>query len=169
MSKTNFLKREYRTEPSRQDLKCGIVDGTDGKPAYTTNDRTLKWNAIIHNPNGREFQFVPVDNNIIINQLNGHDKEKSCDGMLLVDGNEMIAFIELKDVRTGGFPKAIEQLESTIKYFLKSHNYSVFKRRRAYIANIAHPKFQYSMKDDMEHFRSSLKFTLFPESNIRIF
>lgn len=169
MSKTNFLKREYRTEASRQDLKCGIVDGADGKPAYTTNNCHLKWNATIHNPDGHSFQFVPVDNNIIIHQQNGHDKESSCDGMLLVEANEMIAFIELKDVRTGGFSIAIDQLKQTISHFRQSHDYKQFKRRRAYIANIAHPKFQYSMKDEMELFRNSYKFALFPDVNIRIF
>lgn len=167
MSKVNFLKLEYRLEPKRQDSECGIVDGPDAAPAFATTEKDIKWNATILNPKGHSFQFVPVDNNIIILKENRHDKESTCDGMLLVDESNMIAFIELKDVKTGGMADAISQLENTIKHFLSNHRYEIFRIRRAYAANIAHPQFHYNMKDEIERFRA-LKFVLFPEATIRL-
>lgn len=167
MSKVNFLKMEYRIESQRRDSECGIIDGPASSPAFTTTDRTLKWNAVILNPNGQAFQFVPVDNNIIIFKKNGKDKESTCDGMLIVNDNSMLAFIELKDVKTGGMADAIGQLENTIVHFLTNHQYDVFRIRRAYAANIAHPQFHYNMKDEIERFRK-LKFVLFPEATIKV-
>lgn len=165
MSKVNFLKIDYRIEPERNDVECGIVDGHDGKPAFTTTDRGLKWNATIVNPNGHSYQFIPVDNNIIIFKKNGCDKESTCDGMLLVENNEIVAFVELKDVKVGGFADAVGQLENTIMHFLRNHDYKIYRKRRAYAANIAHPQFHYNMKDDIERFRA-LKFTLYPQATI---
>lgn len=167
MSSVNFLKVEHRIEPSRNDVKCGIVDGDDANPAYTTIEDVTKWNATIDNPDACEFQFVPVDNNIIIYKANGKDKDSTCDGMLLVDAKRMIAFIELKDVEKGGFSDAIGQLKNTIQHFLANHQYDIFRNRRAYAANIAHPHFHYNMKDEMEAFRG-LKFTLFPVATISL-
>lgn len=164
MNKVNFLKREYRIEPPRTDALCGIIDGL---PAFTTTDETLKWNAMIINADLRKFQFVPIDNNIIIYKPDGKNKESSCDGMLLVQDQSMIAFVELKDVRHGGISDAIAQLRETIKHFLANHQYDIFRIRRAYAANIAHPQFHYNMKDEMEDFRK-LHFVLYPEATIRI-
>lgn len=164
MSKVNFLKHDYRIEDAQNTVKCGIVDGEDASPAYTTSRRDVKWNATICNPQARMFQFVPVDNNIIYYRDNG-EKESSCDGMLLVEENDMIAFIELKDVQRGGYADAIEQLRTTISYFVQNHQYDIFRLRRAYAANIAHPNFHYNMKDQMESFRK-LRFILYPEATI---
>ena len=85
MSNVNFLRREYRTELPRKDVLCGIVDGVNEKPAYTTTDTGEKWNATIKNENECTFSFVPIDHNIVFYKSNGIDKDKSCDGMLLVD------------------------------------------------------------------------------------
>lgn len=158
---------EYRIEHKRDDLECGIVDGLDCAPAYTTTERNVKWNATILNPQGHSFQFIPVDNNIVIFKKNGRDKESTCDGMLLDDERNMLAFVELKDVKTGGMADAISQLETTIRHFLSNHQYDIFRDRRAYAANIAHPQFHYSMKDEIERFRA-LKFVLYPEATIRL-
>lgn len=166
MSKVNFLKREYRIEEAQQSIRCGIVDGVNSAPAYTTLSLAEKWNATIENPQARTFQFVPVDNNIVYYKPDGN-KERSCDGMVLVEENNLIAFVELKDVRKGGYADAINQLMTTIIVFLANHQYDIFRFRRAYAANIAHPTFQYNMKDQIEDFRK-LHFVFFPEAIIRI-
>lgn len=164
MSKVNFLKHAYRIEAAQNTVECGIVDGEGDKPAYTTSRRDIKWNATICNPRARKFQFVPVDYNIICYRDDGN-KDRSCDGMLLVEDNDMIAFIELKDVRYGCFADAIEQLRKTVSYFVQNHQYDIFRLRRAYAANIAHPCFHYNMKDQMESFKK-LHFKLCPEATI---
>ena len=156
MAKHNFLKLEYRTEEVQALEIVGVVDGDGVLPAYTTTDKKLKWNAWIVNKNRRLFQFVPVDCNIPIYKDNGVDMESRCDGMLLV---------ELKDVRSGGISDAIKQLRTTIELFSQNYHVEDFRIRRAYAANVAHPRFHYSMKDEIESFRA-LKFVLMPQAEI---
>lgn len=165
MSKVNFLKQEYRIEQSRKDKKCGIIDGKDELPAYTTIDTTLKWNAIIDNANSKEFVFVPIDHNICVYRKDG-TLDSTCDGMVLVHELKLLAFIELKDVRIGGMAEAIGQLRHTIELFEQNYRYDIFKIRRAYAANIAHPQFHYNMKDEIEKFRA-MHFVLHPEATIK--
>ena len=166
MNKVNFLKQEYRLEPQQHSEVCGIVDGEGEQPAYTTLDVGLKWNATVRNPDSHNFQFVPIDHNIVYYKTDGK-KESSCDGMLLVDPLRMIAFVELKDVRSGGLSAACDQLLVTLKRFLENHPYNFFRIRRAYAANIAHPQFHYNMKDQMGKF-SRLHFVLYPEATITL-
>ena len=165
MANPNFLKLDYRTEGKQTLETVGIVDGDGSLPAYTTVNKQLKWNATILNKNKHAFQFVPVDCNIPIYKDNGVDLESRCDGMLLVDNLRFIAFIELKDVRSGGIADAIKQLRNTITLFAQSHHVEDFRIRRAYAANAAHPRFHYSMKDEIESFRT-LKFVLMPQAEI---
>ena len=165
MAKHNFLKLEYRNEEVQALEIVGVVDGDGVLPAYTTTDKNLKWNAWIVNKNRRLFQFVPVDCNIPIYKDNGVDMESRCDGMLLVDSMRYIAFVELKDVRSGGIADAIKQLRTTIELFSQNHHVEDFRIRRAYAANVAHPRFHYSMKDEIESFRA-LKFVLMPQAEI---
>ena len=154
MSKLSFLKQSYRIEEEKKHSDCGIIDPKNSLPAFTTCDKSLRWNATINNPKERTFQFVPIDNNIIIYKSDGKSKESTCDGMLLVEQNQILAFIELKDTRSKGFAAALSQLENTIRLFLQNHDPSSFKTKRAYIANIAHPQFPYNRKDEIEHFRN---------------
>lgn len=167
MSKVDFLSLRYRVEPEHYESLCGIVDGKNDTPAYTTTDKNIRWNATIVNRDGYMFEFVPIDYNIIIYKSNGVDKEESCDGMLLVGEKRMIAFVELKDRRHGANSSAIKQLENTIRHFLSENVYTDFKIRRAYIANREFPHFNYNMKDEMEQFRK-LHFVLYPEAKIII-
>ena len=167
MAAYNFLKLEYRTERAQSLEMVGIVDGDGELPTYTTTDERLKWNAWIVNKNKQVFQFVPIDCNIPIYKDNGTDLESRCDGMLLVDDLRYIAFIELKDVRIGGLSDAIKQLKKTIELFAQGHHVEDFRIRKAYAANVAHPKFHYSMKDEIESFKA-LKFVLMPQAEITL-
>lgn len=107
MSKLSFLKQSYRIEEEKKHSDCGIIDPKNSLPAFTTCDKSLRWNATINNPKERTFQFVPIDNNIIICKSDGKSKESTCDGMLLVEQNQILAFIELKDTRSKGFAAAL--------------------------------------------------------------
>lgn len=174
MSKTNFFKSCYRIESPRREELCGIMDGVNENPAYTTTDKPIKskWNATIKNENKREFMFVPIDHNIRIYKTDSDDLESTCDGMILVEKTNMLVFVELKDVNTGGMAKAINQLKNTINIFEQNHKndnkYNTLKKRYAYVANIAHPRFNYNMKDEMEYFRTKLHFILRTEVIISI-
>ena len=168
MSKVNFFKKEYITESPRIDSLCGIIDGVNENPAYTITTNPENWNATIVNPNGQEFLFIPIDHNIKVYKADGKSLDGTCDGMILVDVRRLLAFVELKDIRSGGFADALGQLWHTIEIFLQNHQYTDFRLRRAYAANIAHPHFHYNMKDEMEDFKNKLHFTLFPEATITI-
>ncbi len=55
---------------------------------------------------------------------------------------EHIYFVELKNERKQWMKNAIEQLESTIQFFIKYHDISVFKHKKAYACNKKHRHFQ---------------------------
>lgn len=101
MRRVNFLANAYRLEPVRNDKEAGICDPAGEKPAYSTADKDSpdKWVATIKNPERKDFQFVPVDKNIVYYREDGQ-KESSCDGMILYNEDSSVCFVELKNVRT---------------------------------------------------------------------
>lgn len=165
MSKVNFLSQEYRCEEIKYDKVLGICDPEGEAPAYTTIEtETERWIATLKNDKNVGIQFVPIDKNILIYRSNG-EKESSCDGMLLYGKN--ICFIELKDVRVGGWlSEAINQLAVTINIFNQNHNYRDFEKRYAYPANCKHPQFQTSCREQLQEFRNKYHFTLVPKATI---
>lgn len=119
MRRVNFLANAYRLEPVRNDKEAGICDPACEKPAYSTADKESpdKWVATIKNPERKDFQFVPVDKNIVYYREDGQ-KESSCDGMILYNEDSSVCFVELKNVRTAGWlADAISQLTKTIAVF----------------------------------------------------
>lgn len=180
MPKVNFLSQGYRCEPVKSDAILGICDPEGEKSAYTTTDASGndKWVATIQNDQRIGVAFVPVDKNIPICRANG-EKESSCDGMILyekktIDGvgallSKNIAFIELKDVRVGGWLSgAISQLGTTIQVFNENHNFRDFDKRQAYAANCKHPQFQTSCREQLQEFKSKYHFTLIPKATVTI-
>lgn len=174
----NFFDSQYRTEPVRNDKRIGVCDPQNGTRAYTTTAEDKgKWMAEISNPKEKGVQFVAVDNNICMPEVNGN-QQKRCDGMILYplssnSGNdaisENICFVELKDVMGSGWiKKATEQLRATITTFCENHDYRKFKTREAYAANCRHPNFPYSLKETMSNFRRETNFRLIIEQKIRI-
>lgn len=166
MSKVNFLSQEYRLEAVKYDKLLGICDPEGEVPAYTSpeSDNTGKWIATIQNNKKIGIQFVPVDKNIPLFRTNG-DMEKACDGMILYGQN--ICFVELKDVRIGGWlSEAIRQLAVTIEIFNSNHNYRDFEKRHAYPANRRHPQFQSSCREQLQEFKKKYHFALVPKATI---
>lgn len=168
MPKVNFLSRTYRCEAVKRDKVIGICDPEGELPAYTTTavNSGEKWIATIQNVKSIDIQFVPVDKNIPIYRSNG-EMESSCDGMILYGKN--ICFVELKDVRIGGWlSEAISQLITTIEIFNQNHNYRDFEKRYAYPANCRHPQFQSSCREQLQEFRNKYHFALVPKATIVI-
>ena len=65
-----------------------------------------------------------------------------CDGMLTSDSEEHIYFIELKDQAKNWKQDAINQLESTVKFFIEHDNINVYKHKKAFACNKKQPHFQ---------------------------
>ena len=164
----DFFAEEYRTETEQSSKTIGIVDGNSA-PAFTTGSESENWNAVINNPNGKSFQFIPIDYNIEIDRGDGQ-KESTCDGMILCESERFLAFVELKIVRSGGDADARKQLKNTIEIFNERHDYKAFntKNRRAYVANKEYPHFHRSDKNEEEEFRDKLHFKLFQQKEINI-
>lgn len=164
----DFFAEEYRTETEQSSKTIGIVDGNSA-PAFTTGSEPENCNDVINNPNGKSFQFIPIDYNIEIDRGDGQ-KESTCDGMVLCESERFLAFVELKIVRSGGDADARKQLKNTIEIFNERHDYKAFntKNRRAYVANREHPHFHKSSKNEEEEFRDNLHFKLFQQNDINI-
>ena len=160
----DFFDSKYLTESARTDSQFGICD--NGRLAYTTpQGDPAKWIAVVSNEDQRTLQFVPVDHNIVVYNAKGEEISQ-CDGMLYAEGNLWLAFVVLKEVRTGWKKKPYEQLESTIQLFLANHNYRLFSKRFAYAVNRKHPHFAHSKKDEMQTFYNRYKFRLLFQRNI---
>ena len=66
-----------------------------------------------------------------------------CDGMLTSASNEEhIIFVELKDERRKWISGAINQLESTVQFFIEHHDITIFKHKKAYACNKRNRHFQ---------------------------
>lgn len=117
----------------------GICDDDNKQPSYTDSCNPDKWIAVIENPKTISIIFTAIDNCIDIRRANG-EPEKRCDSILTYHNN--IVFVELKDKAKTWTTDAIVQLETTIQYFMDSHDLNTFKHKRAFACNKKHPTFQ---------------------------
>jgi hypothetical protein len=127
-------------EPSLTNPLFGICDDHDGQKAYTNADvaNQVNWIATVKNDRNKELTFIAVDNCLIMN--NEHPGRGRCDGLLISD--EHLYFVELKDQDKHWRTKAIQQLESTIQFFIESHNINAYKHKKAFACNKQFPHFQ---------------------------
>jgi len=125
-------------EPATRALRFGILDDDSRPEAYTDTANPDKWIATIHNDQALELVFTAVDKCLL--QNNEYPGRGRCDGMLTSD--QHLYFIELKDETSGWITGAIEQLESTIKFFLESHDASQYKHKKVFACNRRHRHFQ---------------------------
>ncbi|MBK6964028.1 MAG: hypothetical protein IPH20_08775 [Bacteroidales bacterium] len=95
----------------------GICDDQNGRKAYTSLININNWVAKVQNGNNKSVVFTAIDNCISIVDENGN-MTKRCDGMLTYADN--VVFVELKDKNADWISQAVEQLETTIQYFLES-------------------------------------------------
>ena len=133
----NFFDPECR-EPARKDVKFGLCDDQNGTKAYTNTDDPSRWIATVQNDTKVELTFTAIDNCVIMN-----DEEcgrRRCDGMLT--SAKHIYFIELKDVREGWMVDAIDQIDSTIRFFMEHHDISMYRYKKAFACNKRHRAFK---------------------------
>lgn len=125
-------------EPPLNNSIFGLCDDQNGLKAYTNTEDSTKWIATVKNDNQKQLVFTAVDKCII--KDNEHQGRGRCDGMLTSD--EHIYFVELKDEARSWKADAIEQLESTIQFFIESHDINIYKHKKAFACNKQHKHFQ---------------------------
>lgn len=135
----NFFDAACRRE-AITDIQFGVCDNQNGTVAYVDTENRDEWIATVNNPESKPVSFTAIDNRIEIRRKNG-DMDSRCDGM--IDYNENIVFIELKNQITGGSPKeGLNQLENTILHFQKNHDINIYRYKRAFVINKKRKHFQ---------------------------
>ena len=125
-------------EPPLNDILFGLCDDKKGEKAYTNTDDSTKWVATVKNDNKKQLIFTAVDK-CIIKDNEEHDRGR-CDGILTSD--EHIFFVELKDLTKDWITESIDQLESTIQFFIESHDINKYKHKKAFACNKRRKYFQ---------------------------
>jgi hypothetical protein len=123
---------------SVDDILFGLCDDKNGGIAYIDKTDQSKWIAIIKNERKISLIFTAIDKGVI--KDNEEPGRGRCDGMFT--SNEHIYFVELKDQRKGWKSDAIEQLESTIKFFIVNHDITIYRHKKAFACNKKQPQFQ---------------------------
>jgi hypothetical protein len=133
----NFLREECREPPLNIDT-FGLCDDQNGTKAYTNTDDSNMWIATVRNYKNKSIVFTAIDKCIIKdNEERGRGR---CDGMLTT--SEHIYFVELKNQAKDWISDSIEQLESTIQFFIGNHDISKYKHKKAFACNKQHKHFQ---------------------------
>ncbi len=155
----DFFAEANLTESARTDAEAYLIDG---QPAYTTLEKDSYQEVTIKNHSCVEYQFVPIDHNIVIVNESGQT-ESSCDGMIYYGERRNIIFVELKDRdRHSWINEAICQLEHTIKIFSKKCPHHLFGKKRAYASNRRHMIYQTptSHREQYDKFRNLYHYRL---------
>jgi hypothetical protein len=134
----DFFKVDCQ-EPAIDASLFGLCDDQNGTKAYTRISNSEDWIATVKNDNRRKICFTAIDKCVI----KDHEEpgRGRCDGMLTSPG-QFIYFVELKDQAKNWIMDAIEQLESTIQFFIENHDISIYKHKKAFACNKRHQHFQ---------------------------
>lgn len=151
-------------EASREDILFGICDDDDSSVAYSKTDDQNTWIATVNNEHQKPVTFTAVDK-CIIKQDEEFGRGR-CDGMITFDSH--LFFIELKDQRKNWLTGAIEQLESTIQFFLEAHPATAYKHKKAFACNKKRPHFHEIDNEQNLRFFREYGFRLDVQSNIII-
>lgn len=135
----NFFKPDCQ-EPAINESKFGLCDDQNGTKAYTNINDQTKWIATVQNEKNKNLTFTAIDK-CVLNDDEEPDRGR-CDGMLISDSNEHIYFVELKDQSKKWTQHAINQLGSTVIFFIENHDISIYKYKKAFACNKKHPHFQ---------------------------
>lgn len=116
----------------------GLCDDKNDSPAYIDFSDKTKWIATVLNSNNRNINITAIDNCVIKSwEEVGRGR---CDCMLTTQN--LIYFVELKDEASQWKNDAIEQLESTIQFYIENYDISIFKLKKAFACNKQYKYFQ---------------------------
>lgn len=132
----DFFKKGC-TESPISEQRFGLCDDQNGTKAYTDTINPNNWIAIVKNENRTVLNFTAIDKCVI--KDHEYPERGRCDVMLT--SKDHIYFVELKKERYDWIQGAIEQLESTIQFFIENHDITRFKHKKAFACNKRHTRF----------------------------
>lgn len=131
----NFYDPKCQERPINS-AEFGLCDGDT--IAYTNCDEPSTWIATVRNSGRLSLTFTAIDKCVIKDE---HEMGRGrCDGMLT--SSEHIFFVELKNQSKKWMPEAIDQLESTIQFFIEHHDIHIYKHKKAFACNKRRSRFQ---------------------------
>lgn len=133
----NFFEASCQ-EPSLNNNLFGLCDDQNGSKAYTNTDTPTKWIATVKNDKVKDLIFTAIDKCVI--KDNEEIGRGRCDGLITSD--EHIYFVELKDAKPPWISDAINQLTSTIHFFIANHDITIYKHKKAFACNKKRGHFQ---------------------------
>ena len=133
----NFLDGRCQA-PSLRAVRFGLCDRQDGKAAYLDTANEESWVAAVENRQALELTFTAIDKCLLADT--DEPGRGRCDAMLT--SARHLYFVELKDQAGGWITEAVNQLESTIRFFLESHDATAFRHKKAFACNKRHGHFQ---------------------------
>lgn len=151
-------------EPAISDALFGICDDQNGSKAYVNLNNPTIWIATVRNNRNVSLTFTAIDNCVIL--MNQEPNRGRCDGMLT--SIEHLFFIELKNQKEHWREHAINQLESTIKFFLANHDASAYKHKKVFACNKKHGRFQTIDNELSKYFFTTYKFRIDIQSSILV-
>ncbi len=160
----NFFEAKCQESPISA-IRFGLCDDQNGQKAYTDTNNPNNWIAVLENAHKQPVTFTAIDNCIEI--LRGdNNAEKRCDGMLTYTDN--IVFVELKEVEKAWILDAVEQLETTIRYFMENHDINLFRHKRAFACNKKHPRFKVIEPETKKRFFDTYRVRLNIQATIKL-
>ncbi|HZY36377.1 MAG TPA: hypothetical protein VFE53_06990 [Mucilaginibacter sp.] len=133
----NFFEASCQEPPLNVSF-FGLCDDQNGAKAYTNIHERDKWIATVKNEHNLGLVFTAIDKCVI--KDNEYPGRGRCDGMLTTDG--LLYLVELNNTPKDWLSDTIEQLESTIQFFMDNHDLSVYKHKKAFACNKMHRHFQ---------------------------
>ena len=133
----NFFEASCQ-EPLLNISLFGLCDDQNGTKAYTNINNPDTWIATVKNEQNVELVFTAIDKCVI--KDNEYPGRGRCDGMLTTA--ELLYLVELNDSPKDWLSATIEQLESTIQFFMDNHDLSGYKHKKAFACNKKHRHFQ---------------------------
>ena len=133
----NFFKASCQESPLNVSL-FGLCDDQNGTKAYTNINHPDTWIATVKKEHNVELVFTAIDKCVI--KDNEYPGRGRCDGMLTAPG--LLYLVELNNTPKDWLSATIEQLESTIQFFMDNHDLSSYKHKKAFACNKKHRHFQ---------------------------
>lgn len=131
----NFLLSDCQSGPYNQHT-FGICDPQDSAKAFVDIEigNSNRWTATVNNPHQKSVIFTAVDKCII--KDNEHEARGRCDAMLNTEN--LLFLVELKDKKRSRSGGAIEQLESTVRFLMQTHTAEELKQyqhKKVFVCN----------------------------------